>query len=80
MTTQDHHRGREIGIEGHVASPPKKRKRPPLPSPLPPSPEASGVKEKRVVEYLVFEKRFWYDDPWVIKEQVWAEGGTGRWD
>ena len=31
---------------------------------------ASTVEPKRVVEYLVFEKRMWYDTPWVIKEQL----------
>jgi len=31
---------------------------------------ASTVEPKRIVEYLVFEKRMWYDTPWVIKEQL----------
>ena len=31
---------------------------------------ASTVEPKRVVEYLLFEKRMWYDTPWVIKEQL----------
>jgi mitochondrial protein MBA1 len=30
---------------------------------------ASTVEPKRIVEYLLFEKRMWYDTPWVIKEQ-----------
>jgi protein MBA1 len=31
---------------------------------------ASTVEPKRVVEHLVFEKRMWYDTPWIIKEQL----------
>jgi len=31
---------------------------------------ASTVEPKRIVEYLLFEKRMWYDTPWVIKEQL----------
>jgi len=31
---------------------------------------ASTVEPKHIVEYLVFEKRMWYDTPWVIKEQL----------
>jgi protein MBA1 len=31
---------------------------------------ASTTEPKRVVEHLVFEKRMWYDTPWVIKEQL----------
>ena len=31
---------------------------------------ASTLEPKRVVEHLVFEKRMWYDTPWVIKEQL----------
>jgi mitochondrial protein MBA1 len=30
---------------------------------------ASSVEPKRIVEHLLFEKRMWYDTPWVIKEQ-----------
>lgn len=30
----------------------------------------STVEPKRIVEYLLFEKRMWYDTPWVIKEQL----------
>ena len=30
----------------------------------------STVEPKRVVEYLLFEKRMWYGTPWVIKEQL----------
>jgi hypothetical protein len=29
----------------------------------------STVEPKRIVEHLLFEKRMWYDTPWVIKEQ-----------
>jgi protein MBA1 len=29
----------------------------------------SSVEPKRIVEHLLFEKRMWYDTPWVIKEQ-----------
>ncbi len=31
---------------------------------------ASTVEPKRIVEYLLFEKRMWYDTPWAIKEQL----------
>jgi protein MBA1 len=31
---------------------------------------ASTVEPKRIVEYLLFEKRMWYDTPWIIKEQL----------
>ena len=27
-------------------------------------------KPRRVVEYLVFQKRMWYDTPWVIRDQL----------
>jgi hypothetical protein len=30
---------------------------------------ASTVEPKRIVEHLLFEKRMWYDTPWIIKEQ-----------
>ena len=30
---------------------------------------ASSVEPKRIVEHLLFEKRMWYDTPWVIKEE-----------
>lgn len=30
------------------------------------------AKPKRVTEYLVMEKRLWYDTPWVFREQRWA--------
>ncbi|KAJ3566484.1 hypothetical protein NP233_g6973 [Leucocoprinus birnbaumii] len=26
---------------------------------------------RNVVQYFVFEKRMWYDSPWVIREQLW---------
>ncbi|KAF8493619.1 hypothetical protein JB92DRAFT_2998348 [Gautieria morchelliformis] len=26
---------------------------------------------KRVLEYLVLEKRMWYDEPWVVRDQLW---------
>jgi len=29
------------------------------------------AKIRHVVQYLVFEKRMWYDGPWVIREQIW---------
>lgn len=31
---------------------------------------ASTAEPKRVIEHLVFEKRMWYDTPWIIKEQL----------
>ena len=31
---------------------------------------ASTTEPKRVVEHLLFEKRMWYDTPWIIKEQL----------
>ena len=34
---------------------------------------ASTVEPKRVVEYLLFEKRMWYDTPWVIKGQLYVD-------
>lgn len=34
-------------------------------------------KPKRVVEYLVFEKRMWYDAPWVVRDQLY-EGLEGK--
>ncbi|RDB29872.1 putative 39S ribosomal protein L45, mitochondrial [Hypsizygus marmoreus] len=33
------------------------------------------VEKRRVTEYLVFEKRMWYDGPWVIREQLWEAPG-----
>ncbi|KAJ2915509.1 hypothetical protein MD484_g4918, partial [Candolleomyces efflorescens] len=30
-----------------------------------------AAKPKRVTEYLVLEKRLWYDAPWVFREQKW---------
>ncbi|KAF8223043.1 hypothetical protein L208DRAFT_1412543 [Tricholoma matsutake] len=30
---------------------------------------------KRVTEYLVFEKRMWYDGPWAVREQLWEAPG-----
>lgn len=29
------------------------------------------AKSKRVVEYLVFEKRAWVNGPWQFREQMW---------
>jgi protein MBA1 len=29
------------------------------------------AEKKRVVQYLVLEKRMWYDGPWLIREQIW---------
>jgi len=34
---------------------------------------ASTTEPKRVVEHLVFEKRMWYDTPWVVKEQLYVD-------
>ncbi|KAI9438619.1 hypothetical protein H4582DRAFT_1814447 [Lactarius indigo] len=34
---------------------------------------ASSTEPKRVVEHLLFEKRMWYDTPWVIKEQLYVD-------
>jgi mitochondrial protein MBA1 len=33
----------------------------------------STVEPKRIVEHLLFEKRMWYDTPWVIKEQLYVD-------
>ena len=33
------------------------------------------AEKKRVTEYLVFEKRMWYDGPWIIREQLWEAPG-----
>ncbi|GLB42111.1 hypothetical protein LshimejAT787_1101260 [Lyophyllum shimeji] len=33
------------------------------------------AERRRVTEYLVFEKRMWYDGPWVIREQLWEAPG-----
>ena len=33
------------------------------------------AERKRVTEYLVFEKRMWYDGPWAIREQLWETPG-----
>ncbi|KAI0252475.1 hypothetical protein BJV78DRAFT_1200902 [Lactifluus subvellereus] len=33
----------------------------------------STVEPKRIVEYLLFEKRMWYDTPWAIKEQLYVD-------
>ena len=38
---------------------------------------AGDGKPKPVVEYLVFQKRMWYDTPWVVREQLY-EGVQGR--
>ncbi|KAH9171346.1 hypothetical protein EDB89DRAFT_1852384, partial [Lactarius sanguifluus] len=34
---------------------------------------ASTTEPKRVVEHLLFEKRMWYDTPWIIKEQLYVD-------
>jgi len=34
---------------------------------------ASTVEPKRIVEYLLFEKRMWYDTPWMVKEQLYVD-------
>ncbi|KAF8591004.1 hypothetical protein K439DRAFT_1627444 [Ramaria rubella] len=31
----------------------------------------SAPEPKRVLEYLVFEKTMWYDDPWAVRDQLW---------
>ena len=33
------------------------------------------AERKRVTEYLVFEKRMWYDGPWAVREQLWETPG-----
>ncbi|KAG6810764.1 hypothetical protein H0H92_010446 [Tricholoma furcatifolium] len=33
------------------------------------------AKPVRVTEYFVFEKRMWYDGPWLIREQLWEAPG-----
>ncbi|KAF8889627.1 hypothetical protein BD779DRAFT_1520181 [Infundibulicybe gibba] len=33
------------------------------------------AERKRVTEYLVMEKRMWYDGPWTFREQMWEVGG-----
>ncbi|KAG5341350.1 hypothetical protein C0989_011229 [Termitomyces sp. Mn162] len=35
----------------------------------------STAEPVRVTEYLVFEKKMWYDGPWVIREQLWEAPG-----
>jgi len=35
----------------------------------------SSPEPKRVVEYLVLEKRMWYDTPWFIREQIYESPG-----
>jgi protein MBA1 len=30
-----------------------------------------AAKPKRVTEYLILEKRLWYDTPWIFREQMW---------
>lgn len=29
------------------------------------------AEKQHVVQYLVLEKRMWYDGPWLIRDQVW---------
>ena len=38
------------------------------------SPKESST-PRRVTEYLVFEKRMWYDVPWKIKQQMFERSG-----
>ncbi|KAF8530409.1 hypothetical protein BU17DRAFT_36274, partial [Hysterangium stoloniferum] len=38
---------------------------------IPSSSKLSAPEPKRVLEYLVFEKRMWYDEPWVARDQLW---------
>ncbi|KAF8644921.1 hypothetical protein AX16_008203 [Volvariella volvacea WC 439] len=33
------------------------------------------AERRRVTEYLVLEKRMWYDGPWMIREQLWEAPG-----
>jgi len=33
----------------------------------------SSTQPKKVVEYLVLEKRMWYDGPWTIRDQIFAK-------
>ncbi|KNZ77997.1 hypothetical protein J132_02640, partial [Termitomyces sp. J132] len=35
----------------------------------------STAEPVRVTEYFVFEKKMWYDGPWVIREQLWEAPG-----
>ena len=37
----------------------------------------SETEPKPVVEYLVFQKRMWYDSPWVIRNRLY-EGLESR--
>lgn len=38
------------------------------------SPKESSI-PRRVTEYLVFERRMWYDVPWKIKQQMFERSG-----
>ncbi len=33
------------------------------------------AERRRVTEYLVMEKRMWYDGPWTFREQLWEAPG-----
>ncbi|KAG9221726.1 hypothetical protein CCMSSC00406_0005639 [Pleurotus cornucopiae] len=36
------------------------------------------AKKRRVIEYLVLEKRMWYDGPWTFRDQLWEKAGKAR--
>ncbi|EKM77316.1 hypothetical protein AGABI1DRAFT_77305 [Agaricus bisporus var. burnettii JB137-S8] len=36
------------------------------------------AEKKRVIQYLVMEKRMWYDGPWLIREQVWKVNNDAK--
>ncbi|KAG6861321.1 hypothetical protein C0995_001640 [Termitomyces sp. Mi166 len=36
---------------------------------------SSSAEPARVTEYFVFEKKMWYDGPWIMKEQMWEAPG-----
>jgi len=37
-----------------------------------------AAERKRVTEYLVLEKRMWYDGPWTFREQLWEVPGRAE--
>ncbi|KAJ8508057.1 hypothetical protein ONZ45_g9635 [Pleurotus djamor] len=36
------------------------------------------AEKRRVTEYLVLERRMWYNTPWAIREQIWERAGKAR--
>lgn len=36
------------------------------------------AEKRRVIEYLVLEKRMWYDGPWTFRDQLWEKAGKAR--